>query len=46
MVALKEQKMTIEGQQITIGKGIEGKWVEELILQGQGEGKAPITRSQ
>ena len=46
IVALKAQKMTIEGQKITIGKGIEGKWVEERILQGQGEGKAPITRRQ
>ena len=46
MVALKAQKMTIEGQQVTIGKGIEGKWMEEWILQGQGEGKAPIPRGQ
>ena len=45
IVALKEQN-TIEGQQRTIGKGIEGKRVEELILRGQGKGKAPITRSQ
>ena len=46
IVALKAQKMKIEGQKITVGKGIEGKSVEERILQSQGEGKAPITRRQ
>ena len=46
-VVLKTRKMTIEkGGIISIGKGPRAKWVEELVLMGQGEGKPPLTPSR
>ena len=35
--------MTIDEDGITVGEGPRAKWVEELALTGQGEGKPPLT---
>lgn len=44
--ALRTRKMTIDEGRITVGEGPRAKWVEELVLTGQGEGKAPLTPSR
>jgi hypothetical protein len=42
-VALKAQKIAFEGNRMTVGEGETAKWVEEWVLLGQGEGKAPLS---
>ncbi len=44
--ALKRTKMAFEDGQIIIGEHVRGKWIEEWVLMGHGEGKPPLTRNQ
>lgn len=37
-----DPRFCIDDRRITVGEGPRAKWVEELVLTDQGEGKPPI----
>ena len=45
-VGLKTTKVSFEDRRVTISESDKSKWVEDWVLMGQGEGKAPLNRPQ